>query len=86
MITQGQNQFRTPAKLFRYDGGSTYTDDAPGSRGMFYVRIYQGDGVTLSQAIDRLGVSSPTDDDKSVWLDKDSDGFWIIADWRYEGS
>jgi hypothetical protein len=86
MMTRAKNQYKTPAKLFRADGGGSFTDSAPGGRGMIYVRIYQGDGVQLTQAIDRLGVASPADDDKSVWLDKDPDGFWIVAEWRYEGT
>lgn len=85
-ITRARYQQRTPARLFKPTGVGTFTDTAPGNRGFTYVRIFQGDGMTGAQAIDRLGVSSPTDDDKPVWLDKDPDGNYIIADWRYEGS
>ena len=80
------NENRLPAKLFRDDGGGSFTATAPGGRGMTYVRIFQGDGIQLTQAVDRLGVASPADDDKSVWLDKDPDGFLIIVDFRYEGT
>lgn len=77
----------TPARLGRPDGGGTFTFTAPGGRGMTYVRVFQQDGVTLSQAIDRAGVTSGTPTgDLPVWLDKDKDGRWIIIMERYEGT
>lgn len=85
-ITRARYQQRTPAKLFKPTGAASYDATVPGGHGFTYVRIFQGEGVVLAKAIDRLGVSSPTDDDKPVWLDKDPDGNYIIADWRYEGS
>jgi hypothetical protein len=80
------NSRRQPARLFRFDGGSTYTATVPGGNGLTYVRIFQGESIQLTQAIDRIGVSSPADDDKPVYLDVDTDGNLIIYEFRYEGT
>lgn len=77
---------RVQAKLFKPSGVGTFTATVPGGHGFTYARVFQGEGLALAKAIDRLGVSSPTDDDKAVWLDKDKDNNWLIVDWRYEGS
>lgn len=75
----------TPARLGRPDGGGTFTFTVPGGRGMTYVRVFQQDGVTLTQAVDRAGVTSGTPTgDLPIWLDKDIDGRWIIIMERHE--
>jgi hypothetical protein len=85
-VARARYSQRVQAKLGLPSGVGTFTFTVPGGNGFTYVRIYQGNGMQIAKAIDRLGVSSPTDDDKPVWLDRDKDGNYIIVEFRYEGS
>lgn len=82
-VRRSTRKDETWGRLFRYDGGGSYTRSVPGGRSRIYVRVYYVGAVQLTEAIDLLGTSSPTDDDKAVILDKIPEG-WAVVRFRDE--
>lgn len=73
---------RAPGLMGRKDSAvPTYTYDAPGGQGYKYVRVADGSGSTLTIAFNRAGISDTGD--TKIWLEKESDGRWIIVGERY---
>jgi hypothetical protein len=77
---------RRAARAFRPDGAGVYTRTVPGGLGYTYVRMQAGTGQSLSMAIDLIGLTSPTDNNKPIWIEPGPDGRWYITARRYEGS
>lgn len=73
-----------PGRLGRPDGGASYTFTVPGGLGFTYVRVFQGDGMTLAKARNTAGVAETGD--TPIWLDIDRDGQLCIVGTRWEGS
>lgn len=86
-VNKAKFAVRYPARLGVPTGPAAWTFTVPGGHGFTYIRVYQGGGVTIAKAIDRIGVTSGTPTgDTPIWVDKDKDGNWIIVELRYEGS
>jgi len=73
----------TPALLGKPDGIGGFDFDVPGGQGFVYVRVIQGESVTLAHAINKAGVAETGD--LPVWLDRGAAGYWMIAEARVGG-
>jgi hypothetical protein len=82
-IVSTMNTKQKPALIGRDDGGSTYTQTVLGGLGYIYIRVQQGDQITISQALNPYGFTLT--DNGAVWIDYDPGGRAYIARKRYEG-
>lgn len=83
-VARERNTYQIPARMGRPDGGGLWTFDVPGANGLTYVRVFQGEGVTLTKARNVAGLAEL--DDLPIWLDRDKDGNLIIIATRWEGT